>query len=65
MRRPPAGPASCSTCRPPGGGGRGMRIVEKPETIERNFKSASDEALAAFGNGDMFIEKYLQNPKLL
>jgi len=39
--------------------------VEKAETIERNFKSASDEALAAFGNGDMFIEKYLQNPKHL
>lgn len=48
-----------------GGGGRGMRIVEKAETIERHFKSASDEALAAFGNGDMFIEKYLQNPKHL
>lgn len=48
-----------------GGGGRGMRIVEKSETIERSFKSASDEALAAFGNGDMFIEKYLQNPKHL
>jgi len=48
-----------------GGGGRGMRIVEKPETMERNFKSASEEALAAFDNGDMFIEKYLQNPKHL
>lgn len=48
-----------------GGGGRGMRIVAKPETMERNFKSASQEALAAFGNGDMFIEKYLQNPKHL
>ena len=48
-----------------GGGGRGMRIVEKPETIERNFKAAYDEALAAFGNGDIFIEKYLQNPKHL
>ena len=48
-----------------GGGGRGMRIVGKPENIERNFKSASDEALAAFGNGDMFIEKYLENPKHL
>jgi acetyl/propionyl-CoA carboxylase alpha subunit len=46
-----------------GGGGRGMRIVEKPETLERNFKSANDEALAAFGNGDIFVEKYLQNPK--
>ena len=48
-----------------GGGGRGMRIVEKPETIERSFKSASDEAQGAFGNGDMFVEKYLQNPKHL
>lgn len=48
-----------------GGGGRGMRIVEKPETLERNFKSAFDEALAAFGNGDIFVEKYLQNPKHL
>lgn len=46
-----------------GGGGRGMRIVEKAETLERHFKSASEEALAAFGNGDMFVEKYLQNPK--
>ncbi len=46
-----------------GGGGRGMRIVEQPDTLERNFKSAYDEALAAFGNGDIFIEKYLQNPK--
>lgn len=48
-----------------GGGGRGMRIVEKSETLERHFKSATDEALAAFGNGDMFIEKYLQHPKHL
>jgi acetyl-CoA carboxylase biotin carboxylase subunit len=48
-----------------GGGGRGMRIVEKPETMERNFKSAFDEASAAFGNGDLFIEKYLENPKHL
>lgn len=48
-----------------GGGGRGMRIVEKPDAMERNFKSAHEEALAAFGNGDMFIEKYIQNPKHL
>lgn len=48
-----------------GGGGRGMRIVEKPDTMERHFKSAHEEALAAFGNGDMFIEKYIQNPKHL
>ena len=48
-----------------GGGGRGMRIVEKPETMERHFKSAYEESLAAFGNGDLFIEKYLENPKHL
>jgi len=48
-----------------GGGGRGMRIVEKPETMERLFKSAYDEAVAAFGNGDLFVEKYLINPKHL
>lgn len=48
-----------------GGGGRGMRIVEKPDTMERHFKSAHEEALGAFGNGDMFIEKYLVNPKHL
>jgi len=46
-----------------GGGGRGMRIVEKPETMNRLFKSAFDEATAAFGNGDLFVEKYLENPK--
>ncbi len=46
-----------------GGGGRGMRIVEKPEQLKRNFKSATDEAISAFGNGDLFIEKYIQNPK--
>ncbi len=48
-----------------GGGGRGMRIVEKAETLERNFKSAQDEALSAFSNGDIFVERYLQNPKHL
>ena len=42
-----------------------MRIVEKAETMERHFKSAYDEAVAAFGNGDIFIEKYLTNPKHL
>ncbi len=46
-----------------GGGGRGMRIVEKPEHLKRNFKSATDEAISAFSNGDLFIEKYIQNPK--
>ncbi len=48
-----------------GGGGRGMRIVETPDTFERSFKAAYDEALAAFGNGDIFIERFLPNPKHL
>lgn len=46
-----------------GGGGRGMRVVDTPHTMERYFKSASEEALLAFGNGDMFVEKYIENPK--
>jgi acetyl-CoA carboxylase biotin carboxylase subunit len=46
-----------------GGGGRGMRIVEKPETMERNFNAAHNEAITAFGNGDLFLEKYVHNPK--
>lgn len=46
-----------------GGGGRGMRVVDKPQAMERHFKSAHNEALTAFGNGDLFIEKYITNPK--
>ncbi len=46
-----------------GGGGRGMRIVEKPETMERLFNSARNEAVTAFANGDLFMEKYIRNPK--
>lgn len=46
-----------------GGGGRGMRIVESEESLLKDFKSAQNEALKAFGNGDIFIEKYLQQPK--
>lgn len=48
-----------------GGGGRGMRIVEKADSLERNFNAAYNEALTAFGNGDIFIEKFLVNPKHL
>ncbi|WP_303859709.1 pyruvate carboxylase [Alkalibaculum bacchi] len=46
-----------------GGGGRGMRIVENDKTLLKDFKSAQNEALKAFGNGDIFIEKYIQQPK--
>lgn len=46
-----------------GGGGRGMRIVESSEDMEKNFSSAHNESLAAFNNGDLFVEKYVVNPK--
>ncbi|MGB4439335.1 MAG: pyruvate carboxylase, partial [Sedimentibacter sp.] len=46
-----------------GGGGRGMRIAWREEDLLREFKSAQSEAKKAFGIDDIFIEKYLSNPK--
>ncbi|QSX07903.1 pyruvate carboxylase [Alkalibacter rhizosphaerae] len=46
-----------------GGGGRGMRIVKEEKNLLREFHSARSEAFKAFGSGDIFIEKYLENPK--
>lgn len=46
-----------------GGGGRGMRIIEKPDQLERLFNAASDEARNAFGIDHLFIEKYIPSPK--
>ena len=46
-----------------GGGGRGMRIVRSADELETNFNSASSEALTAFGNGAMFIERYVDSPR--
>ncbi len=46
-----------------GGGGRGMRIVESEDDLVMQYNSAKSEALKAFGIGDVFIEKYLRNPK--
>ena len=46
-----------------GGGGKGMRIVEEPEKIERHFRTASEEARLAFGDGSMYLEKYLVEPR--
>lgn len=46
-----------------GGGGRGMRLITKGEDLEKNFWAAESEALSAFGNGSMYIEKYITNPR--
>ena len=46
-----------------GGGGRGMRIVRNKDELIPSFKSAKNEAKKAFGIDDIFIEKYLENPK--
>jgi acetyl-CoA carboxylase biotin carboxylase subunit len=46
-----------------GGGGRGMRVVRNPNELGANLRTAQREAEAAFGNGDVYIEKYLENPR--
>lgn len=46
-----------------GGGGRGMRIVRSQEEVRDAFDNAVNEALSAFGSGDVYVEKYLEDPK--
>jgi acetyl-CoA carboxylase biotin carboxylase subunit len=46
-----------------GGGGRGMRIAQEPADFERQFASARAEAEAAFGNGEVYLEKYVLDPR--
>jgi acetyl-CoA carboxylase biotin carboxylase subunit len=46
-----------------GGGGRGMRIVRNPGELPHLLRTAQREAEAAFGNGDVYVEKYLENPR--
>ena len=46
-----------------GGGGRGMRIVNAIEDLEKEFNEAKNESKKAFGNDKIFIEKYLRAPK--
>ena len=42
-----------------GGGGRGMRVVNQEEELDKMYELATSEALAAFGNGSMFVERYI------
>jgi len=46
-----------------GGGGRGMRVVREPSGLEEALRSASREAEAAFGDGTVFCERYLERPR--
>jgi acetyl-CoA carboxylase biotin carboxylase subunit len=46
-----------------GGGGRGMRIVRSAEELPDLFNQASTEAANAFGNGDMYMEKFIERPR--
>ncbi len=46
-----------------GGGGRGMRIVRNEEELPGLFKAAQSEAAGAFGNGDLYMEKYVEHPR--
>ena len=46
-----------------GGGGRGMRVVDSPDRLKEAFQTASSEAQNAFGDGSMYLEKYIENPR--
>jgi len=46
-----------------GGGGRGMRIVRKHEELETQLETAQAEALAAFKNGAVYVERYIERPR--
>src|SRR5207248_421734 len=46
-----------------GGGGRGMRIVRSENELPALYTAAQSEAAAAFGNGDLYMEKYVEHPR--
>jgi len=46
-----------------GGGGRGMRVVEEDSGIENAFLAAEAEAITAFGDGTIYMEKFIKNPR--
>ena len=45
-----------------GGGGRGLRIIHNPEQLGTALEQAGSEARNAFGNGELYIERYVENP---
>lgn len=46
-----------------GGGGRGMRVVREESELKESFERATSEAKSAFGNGTVFVERFLNKPK--
>jgi acetyl-CoA carboxylase biotin carboxylase subunit len=46
-----------------GGGGKGMRVAKSAEEFSRSFSMARSEAMSAFGNDDVYVEKYLSRPR--
>ena len=46
-----------------GGGGRGMRVIRSAEELPRMFSAAHSEAASAFGNGDLYMEKFIECPR--
>jgi 3-methylcrotonyl-CoA carboxylase alpha subunit len=46
-----------------GGGGRGMRLVQGPQGLDQSLESARREAQAAFGDGRVFLERFIENPR--
>src|SRR3954468_25098153 len=46
-----------------GGGGRGMRVIRSAEELPNLYNAAQSEAAAAFGNGDLYMEKFVENPR--
>ncbi|WP_158735500.1 pyruvate carboxylase [Alteribacillus sp. YIM 98480] len=46
-----------------GGGGRGMRIVRSPEALEEAYDRARSEAKSSFGSDEVYVEKFIENPK--
>ncbi len=46
-----------------GGGGKGMKIVREPHALAQAFSTAAAEAVASFGNGDLYIERYVEKPR--
>ncbi len=46
-----------------GGGGRGMRVIRSADELPKHFHAAQTEAAAAFGNGDLYMEKFIECPR--